>query len=177
MLPSGGGVIAHGPTEETREENAGKYAFHVYETTGGELTHRTIRATCKHEGVELQPVSAHAFGHAQGKEILISCPGCKDIKVMDIETGLASIVFNRGELMPDLMCSGDTDTMFVSSLGDSFPLLELDLNTRPFTQRKVLTTGVTGWCSGMCYLPAPHNMLVLSIANQESHPSHFSGQR
>ena len=55
----------------------------------------------KHEGVELQPVSVHAFGHAQGKEIFVSCPGCKDIKVMDLETGLTTVVFNRNGFMPD----------------------------------------------------------------------------
>ena len=151
----------------------------------------------------------------------MSCPGCRNIKLLDVQTGSSSTAFSDNQYKPDLMCHGDAGSVYVFSLKDPYPVLELtcDLDAL-FTERplaldsgmgqqstldyvpngpslncgtgplstevldsvcngpsealdsaftgpsQILDSGLTQWCTGMCYLPAPHRAIVLSIASE-----------
>ena len=159
----------------------------------------------------------------------MSCPGCRNIKLLDVQTGRSTTAFSDNQYKPDLMCHGDADSVYVFSLKDPYPVLELscdldslfterprtldsgrrrqstldsvlngpslDCGTGPLSTEvlesvfngpsealdsgmtdaldsmftgpsRTLDTGLTQWCTGMCYLPAPHRAIVLSIASE-----------
>ena len=153
----------------------------------------------------------------------MSCPGCRNIKLLDVQTGSSSTAFSDNQYKPDLMCHGDAGSVYVFSLKDPYPVLELscdldslfterprpldsgmrqqsiealdsvpngpplDCGTGPLSTEvldsvcngpcevpdsvftvpsRTLDTGLTQWCTGMCYLPAPYRAIVLSIASE-----------
>ena len=194
----------------------------------------------------------------------MSCPGCRNIKLLDVQTGSSITAFRSNQYKPDLMCHGDTGCIYVFSLKDPYPVIELKCHLDPlFTERpqtldcglrhesldtvlngpsldpglkqlstnalcsvsngpsphkildpelrhvpvdaldcvpngpseivdsglrqseildsglrqaltdsvftgpsRTLDSGLRQWCTGMCYLPAPHHSIVLSIASE-----------
>ena len=54
----------------------------------------------------------------------MSCPGCRNIKLLDVQTGSSTTAFSDNQYKPDLMCHGDADSLYVFSLRDPYPILE-----------------------------------------------------
>ena len=118
--------------------------------------------TCRHEGVELLAVTVH------NRELLaILCPGCGDIKLVDLATWETNTCFSSTQYRPDYMCHEDSGSLYVNSLRDSYPIMKLDCSKLNFTgSNEILYSGVERWCSGMCYMPAPFRALVLCVASE-----------
>ena len=57
--------------------------------------------------------------------LAVSCPGCRNIKLLDVQTGSSTTAFSDNQYKPDLMCHGDVDSLYVFSLRDPYPVLEL----------------------------------------------------
>ena len=106
--------------------------------------------------------------HTAGKHELlaVACPGCRDIRLLDLSNGTKTTAFSNKQYKPDLMCLGEKGTMLVYSLKDKYPVLELNCTKSGFTgPNGTLQTGMNQWCNGMCYLPSPHRTVVLSMAS------------
>ena len=75
----------------------------------------------------------------------MSCPGCRNIKLLDVQTGSSTTAFSDNQYKPDLMCHGDADSIYVFSLKDSYPVLELTCDLYAlFTERpRTLDSGMT----------------------------------
>ena len=164
VMPSGGEVVVHGDNhkEQYAKKCLPKYAMHVYKLRHGVWTHKMIPVTCKHEGIEMLPLTL------DGKERLtVSCPGCKNIRLVNLETGKVRVVYSSTKYKPDYMCHGEDGELYVNSLGQSFPVMKLDCSGLTFTgPHQTLVSGVDRWCSGLCYVPVPYKLIVLCLASK-----------
>ena len=88
-----------------------------------------------------------------GKDLFaVSCCVCKNIKLFDLETWTTNITFTLPS-MPFITCSGPNDSVFMSCMDGK--ALQLDTS---FYVAKVFELN---HCRSMCYLPVPHNALVV----------------
>ena len=70
------------------------------------------------------------------EQLVISCPGCDNIKQVDLQTGLCSTVFPGCK--PSALCSAGNGTIFVQSRGDR-TILQLDV-TNPALEGQIYRT-------------------------------------
>ena len=128
-----------------------KYTMHVYRIQHGAWSHKVMSVTCRHEGIELLVVTV------ENRELLaISCP-----------TWETTTAYSNKQYRPDYMCHGDTGTLYVNSLGDSYPIMKLHCSKPNFTgSNETFASGVDRWCSGMCYIPEHYRCLILCVGSE-----------
>ena len=115
----------------------------------GKQVETRMDAPCQHL---YQYISLITLVH-NGKELLaVSCRECKDIKLVDMETKQVTPVFKSPTDSLWRMCSGTGGSLFVSFKSGN--LLQLDSSFNVTN-----TFDLNG--SRICYLPPPHNTLVI----------------
>ena len=100
-----------------------------------------------------------------GKELLaVCCMGCKDIKLVDMETQQVISIFKYPTDSLDCLCSGPNDSLFVGlrsgnvwQLDRSFSVTNT-LNLSSFVRRGFCFAAFT--FMSICYLPGPHILVV-----------------
>ena len=138
----------------------------------GRLIEKQIQHPCKHSYVYLLCVQV------AGREYLaLSCVRCRDIKLMVIPKRKKGIMLRFGsgssiqcEVITafsgeevERMCQGEENRMFVLSSGG---VLELDTSSTTFTKVKIMNIGYSSYYIGLCYMPDPHRLLVVSDGNE-----------
>ena len=98
-----------------------------------------------------------------GKELLaVPCWCCKAIKLVNMETKQVTCVFESPAYRPLSNCSGPNGSFFVASLSGHIQQFD-----SPFTATNACNfTDVKYIVEYMCYLPTPHNTLVVSYQSE-----------
>ena len=114
----------------------------------GELVKRLVDAPCQHAFYDVITVVQ------KKKELLaLSCEKCRDIRLVDMETKQVTPIFKSTNSPMSGICSGPDGGLFVKCEN----IQQLD---RSF---KVINTfDCSYWVASICYLPAPHNTLIVS---------------
>ncbi len=111
-----------------------------------------LQQTCSHYGKYVLSVMV------EGQELLaVSCGKCGYIKLVNMETGESSVAY-QSQQGPRQMCEGDPGKLWVYLYKDHL-VKELSCTNKVFSETGVAVPVES--CS-MCYLPAPHNALVVS---------------
>ena len=103
-----------------------------------------------------------------GKELLaVLCDKCRDIKLVDMETKQVTPVFKSPVDKPIYMCPGPDGGLFV--IVDQEKILQLNSSfsvTKTFDLSSFFIWSLPYWWfshfTPMCYLPAPHNTLIVN---------------
>ena len=154
VMPQTGEIVMNGS-----EEKNGRWSLFVIRLEDGKLNKREIKSSCNHSSSDNPAyISSLMIG---GKELVaVSCYDCKNIKVVDLQTGEWNTAFEGWETVN--MCVGDNGRIFVQSR--DYPILYLDSSDPVFKgPLKTILTDI--WCLRMCYIPNPVNALVLSDFN------------
>ena len=126
----------------------------------GHLLKKQINLPCEHCVVYLLCIQV------AGREYLaLSCYQCEDIKLMNLNkqlsSGSLSVEYEVVTAFKDesvyRMCHGEENRIFVQFFGTV--VLELDTSTTRFSEVRRITTG-NGY--GICYVPDPHQLIVVS---------------
>ncbi len=99
-----------------------------------------------------------------GKEqVAVACTACRDIKLVNLQRNEAVVAFSTGfRFPPARMCTGEGATVLVYSLHQG-EVMQLNVSRDAFTGPALTqSSGMSGWCHGMCYVPEPINAVVLS---------------
>ena len=142
-----------------RRKKRGPYSLYVLQNDQtNKMIIREINSPCPHDSF----ITSLFTLAIQSRELLaVLCNVCNDIKLVDIETKQATIVFKSPTDPPWRMCSGPDGVVFVCS--GSCQILELNSY---FNTTKRLNTQVKQ-CLSICHLPAPHDALVIQSNYQE----------
>ena len=110
---------------------------------------------------------------AKKERLVFSCEECGNIKLAklppfkegDTKTSPSKLEFEMAFDKEKIgkMCQGDDSCFYAEHFGTD-EILELDCSPIPFRIKKRIRTGVTQ-PNGMCYVPLPLNMLVVSDHN------------
>ena len=140
--------------------------LHLFSLLEGRLIEKKIQPPCKHYYLYL--LCVQVAGH---EYLAVSCDECKHIKLMDLnkQTGNSSesqltqyevkTAFSGKQV--SRMCHGEENRLFVRLPDEA--VLELDTSTTTFTKVRYINTG---WGLGLCYVPDPHRLLVVSYHNE-----------
>ena len=126
----------------------------MYKMQGDKLcVDKTIKNKCIHCLTSL-------LGFMINKQELLAvfCFLCKKIHLLNIETEQMMEAYSGEEVY--CMCHGREGRVFVS-IWDNDKVMELDCSTSRFTNKNTVHIGLDV-CWGLCYLPLPHDCLVLS---------------
>ncbi len=141
----------------------------------GDLYRYSLTENRFQEKPQLQQTCSHHCQHmlsvmVEGQELLaVSCEYCRDIKLVNVETGESSVAYQRKQ-KPRHMCEGDPGKLLVYLYQDDL-VKELSCTNKVFSETGV-TIPVRSY--SMCYLPAPHNALVVYPAEQMKPVKAFS---
>ena len=135
-------------------------AIHLYNTSTGFTKLPEVKGLCQHDQQYLLPVTMN------NKELLaVSCGLCRIIRLLDVETRDATVAFHDSRFCPVYMSHGEGDVMYVvvhALKGAKSPVLELNTAQVPFTGPvRTIQSGMKMYF-GMCYIPSPHRLIVLS---------------
>ena len=133
----------------------------------GHFIEKEIKRPCEH-GVPVYLLCVQVAGI---EYLALSCVQCRDIKLMNLNKQKGSSSESQlmqyevtttlsGEFVSH-MCHGEENRLFVLLLHDV--VLELDTSTTTFTKVRYINTG---WGHGLCYVPDPHRLLVVSYDNE-----------
>ena len=136
------------------------FQFHITETgKPGE----PLEVPCKHLVVPL------CLEIKEKEYLVLSCDRCEYIKLQTLHSKLQTVKSNQGE--EDLttvfksrrvkkMCKGEEGTLYAMIFGPD-EVIELTCTAAEFTRKKAIHTGVPN-PDGMCYVPKPRHLLVVS---------------
>ena len=150
-MESGIVVLWGKPSEQTPA------AFHLYNTSTGFTKLPEVKGLCEHDRQNLLPVTMN------NKELLaVSCPYCEMIRLLDVENEDVTVAFHDSRFYPGVMSHGEGDVMYVVHGVKGFPVLELNTAQVPFTGPvRTIQSGMEEYF-GLCYIPSPHRLIVLS---------------
>ena len=148
-------VVFRGKTSEQTPA-----AFHLYNTSTGFTKLQEVKGLCEHDRQNLLPVTM------DNKELLaVSCRLCQMIRLLDVENEDVTVAFHDSRFYPGRMSHGEGDVMYVmhSLKGAKSPVLELNAAQVPFTGPvRTIQSGIERYF-GLCYIPSPHRLIVLSL--------------
>ena len=133
-------------------------AIHLYNSSTGFTKLPEVKGLCQHDNQLLLPVTMN------NKELLaVSCRLCQMIRLLDVENEDVTIAFHDSRFYPGRMSHGEGDVMYVlHSVKGAKPVLELNTAQVPFTGPvRTIKSGMKMYF-GMCYIPSPHRLIVLS---------------
>ncbi len=165
-LPESGSIVVLGWTAKDAPQ-----VLYQFRLEGGRLQKvREVKGPCEHE---------YSYGvlgvMVEGQELLaLACKGCRDIKLMNLETGEAHVAYSS-EKRPHTQCHGEAGRMWVYCKGDD-RVRELNCSSKAFTETG-RTVNIFAFPWYMCYLPAPHRALVLSHYQRMEAVSCETGQQ
>ena len=148
VMKSTGQVVVDGHFDVLSSLSLYLFSFH-----GKHINHDKLKIPCHHYAGGFLCVEI------KGKEYLaISCPDCRNIKLLDLLTGQVTIAFSSKSLRK--MCEGEGHTLYVKSVEDQ--VMELDCTHPVFTKIKTMNTELKGNPNykGMCYVPSPYRYIV-----------------
>ena len=145
-----GQVVADGQYRE-----GSSLSLYLFSVHGKHITSDKFNNSCQHSPGGLLCVEI------AGKEYLaISCPKCRNIKLLDLQTGQVTGVF-WGKILRR-MCQGEGGTLYVESAEDE--VLELYCTLPVFTKTKTMNTEIESNSKyrGMCYVSSPYRYIVVT---------------
>ena len=146
-------VVLRGKTSEQTPA-----AIHLYNPSTGFTKLPEVKGLCEHDLQYLLPVTMN------NKELLaVSCPLCRMIRLLDVENEDVTVAFHDSRFYPGWMSHGEGDVMYVVHAVKGAKLV-LELNTAqvPFTGPVRTIQSRMETYFGMCYIPSPHRLIVLS---------------
>ena len=139
--------------------------LHQLSLQEGRLIETEIKSPCEHDYLYLLCVQVACVEY-----LAVSCNYCKNIKLMDLnkqKINSSELKLIQYEVMTVFngkkvgrMCHGEEKRIFVQSNKDT--VLELNTSTTTFTIVKAIKTGSF---LSLCYVPDPHQLLVVSDLN------------
>ena len=144
-----------------RTESDPQYLYTFQNNPDGQLVETRMDTPCQH----------HAFSSfynlitvvQNGKELLaLYCRLCKDVKLVDMETKQVTPVFKFPPTdTPCGICLGPDGDLFVASLEGHIQQFDSSFRVTNTFDLSSFVSGL-GYCfPPICYLPAPHNTLVV----------------
>ena len=129
-------------------------ALYVLPLDTQEVIYNKINIPCRHNcraGLLALEISGIEY-------LAISCPDCKDIKLLNLFTCDLTTAYSGKKMLR--MCEGEGNTLYVEASHNR--VLELDCSQTVFSRTETLTTKMSGNFRGMCYVPSPYRLLVAS---------------
>ena len=133
-------------------------AIHLYNPSTGFTKLPEVKGLCEHDLQFLLPVTMN------NEELLaVSCFYCRMIRLLDVQNEDVTVTFHDSRFYPGVMSHGEGDVMYVvHEVNGRFPVLELNTAQVPFTGPvRTIQSGIEMYY-GMCYIPSPHRLIVLS---------------
>ncbi len=160
MQPANGIVVLRG-----KADTQGPFQFYFFNLDESEEVERVWdldvgSETCANHG------RAGILGlEVENKNMVaVACYDCGDIKLMKPSSCEVSVVFQYKDFKPYRMCHGDPGKMWVCSLKAPFSVVELDCSSMAFTLTgREIHPGIK-LCTGLSFVPAPFNALVITQA-------------
>ena len=156
VAPTSGNVVVFGT------EKGAQAAFHIYENKAKWRKQKTVSSLCGHTS----NVKLLAMAIDNKDKVLVSCEKCKNIKVLDLESGGHLVAYNAQNYFPTILCSNDVGDIFVKHRPLVGPnnLLLLNRNGSTFTlsrnSRKI--ESFIEFEERMVYLPLPSKYVAIS---------------
>ena len=156
VAPTTGNVVVFG------KEDSSKAAFYVYESNGEWKKQKTVSSLCGHtSNVKLLAIAT------EGKDqVLVSCDKCKNIKLLDLESGGYMLVYNAQSYWPTVMCQTNEGDIYVKHkpiLGpNSLLLLKRTAPTFTLTGNPVNIESFIEFEERMVFLPLPSKYVAIS---------------
>ena len=151
VIPQSGHVVVSG-----KEYYDGPSSLFVFSLNDGKLNRKKISSSCDHiprRHLLFRQIHVAVYTSSliiDGKEkLVVSCYGCDDLKLLDLQTGGWSTAFKGCK--PNALCPGGSGTIFVQSWVKG-PILQLDATTSVF-KGPVRTLHTDIRCGVMCYIP------------------------
>ena len=137
-------------------------AFHLYNPSTGFTKLPEVKGLCEHDSQKLLPVTMN------NKELLaVSCFDCEMIRLLDVETRDVTVAFQDSRFYPGRMSHGEGDVMYVvHAVKGAKPVLELNTAQVPFTGPVTTIQSGMEEYFGLCYIPSPHRLIVLSRVSE-----------
>ena len=117
---------------------------------------RDVPALCGHEGVAMLVVSQC--------QMAVNCANCNEVRFYDATSGDKTTVLKEPTFRPKHMCYGEPKRIFIynEATKNTGSVDELKASKTAFTPlNKSVKSGIRPFQS-MCYIPAPHRLLVFS---------------
>ena len=150
---SSGQVVVWGKTSEEILP-----AFHIFSLiSSGWKKLREVKCLCDHEGVKIIPITVN-----NKEQLAVSCWSCETVKLYNLDTLQVTTAFYDPKCYPGSMCHGENGKLYVVHRVKGHPVFELDCSAETFSGPCKIVQSEMEIYFGMCYIPAPHRLIVLT---------------
>ena len=99
------------------------------------------------------------------EQLAVSCFECETVKLYNLDTLQVTTAFHDPKYYPGRMSHGENGKLYVvHSVKGEKKVLELDCSGETFSGPSKIVQSGMGIYYSMCYIPAPHRLIVFSTA-------------